>query len=145
MGQFSIAIDEWCKKANKDVDKAARAITIKLFTKVIKRTPVDTGRARGNWQLGYDQMPSGTVSFTGTPDIKSTLGERPVAGHVVYLVNNLPYIGVLEYGGFPNPPKSGTKTSSGYSKQAPSGMVRVSIMEINQAVAEGIAEAKRGR
>jgi hypothetical protein len=41
----------------------------------------------------------------------------------------------LEYGGYPNPPKSGSgKTAGGYSIQAPAGMVRVSAAEFGEIV-----------
>lgn len=147
---FTLDIGEWCKKAKKDVDRAARAIIITIFSGVIEKTPVDTGLARGNWQLGYDRMPAGTVSATNaagdaTGAVTAKMNES-VLGRTVYLVNNLPYIGVLEYGGYPNPPKdlTGGKTSGGYSKQAPAGMVRVTVSEVSQRVQEGIAKGLHG-
>ena len=70
------------------------------------------------------------------------------------LTNNLPYIQVLEYGKYPNPPKKGTYlkegqkkgqytgpgffkfSEGGYSKQAPKGMVRISIQEIQKDLSD---------
>jgi hypothetical protein len=143
---FAIAIDQWCKKANKSVDKATRAITFEIFGRVIRRTPVDTGAARTNWQVGINQMPAGIVTGSGDAVgiMKSALGEG-LAGKVIYLVNNLPYIGVLEYGGYPNPPKGGEgKTVGGFSKQAPAGMVRVTVQEVSDAVNKAISETDNG-
>lgn len=145
---WSLNIGEWCKKANKDVERASRAIVLTIFSGVIEKTPVDTGAARGNWQIGYDSMPTGVVANKDTsrgsaaPAIAGKL-DKPIIGHTIYLVNNLPYIGVLEYGGYPNPAKTGTKTSGGYSKQAPAGMVRVTVAEISQRVQEGITKGMR--
>lgn len=158
--QWSIDISNWCKKANKKVDTAARAIVLTIFSGVIEKTPVDTGMARGNWQIGFDTIPRGILSApdrtkgSASGRVQSALGNQPIIGHVVYLVNNLPYIGTLEYGGYPNPPKHGSwvkgkkgghyviKSSGGYSKQAPAGMVRVTLSEISQRVQEGIAKGK---
>lgn len=135
---FALDIGEWCKKANKKVDTVARAITLEIFSRVIQRTPVDTGAARGNWQVGINTMPTGTVAAGGTNNLGSLKG-KPVVGNVIWLVNNLPYIGVLEYGGYPNPPKTGTKTIGGFSKQAPAGMVRVTVQEVSSAVQKAMS------
>ena len=93
---------------------------------VIRRTPVDTGRVRNNWFLTTREPSSkvrvgesqgGSASFTQLKKIpKKVLGKR------VYLTNNLPYIKMLEYGGYSQP---GTKkTKNGFSIQAPGGFVR---------------------
>lgn len=152
---FSLNIEEWVKRTKRDVDKVCRAITIELFTRVVLKTPVDTGRARGNWQMDIDKMPTGTLTLVDKnrhTKIAADLAGRPVAGHVAYLVNNLPYIGVLEYGGYPNPPKKGSwvkgrgydvKSSGGFSRQAPAGMVRISVQEISDVVQKGIAKGKK--
>jgi hypothetical protein len=146
---FSLDIGDWCKKAKKDVDRAARSIVLTIFSGVIEKTPVDTGAARGNWQLGYDVMPQGTVTVKDTsrgsaaPALAAKM-DQPIIGRTLYLVNNLPYIGVLEYGGYPNPPKGGEgKTAGGFSRQAPAGMVRITVSEISERVREGISKGMR--
>lgn len=37
------------KKVNGAINTQVRKATIELFSSVVKMTPVDTGRARGNW------------------------------------------------------------------------------------------------
>jgi hypothetical protein len=99
-------------RANGHVDNKIRAATSEVFSNIIQMTPVDTGRARGNWQCTIG------APFTGEDDtgdvlkMQNTLPRR--AGSVVYLTNNVPYIRKLEY-------------IPGYSRQAPAGMVRVSV------------------
>ena len=64
----------------------------------------------------------------------------------------MPYIAVLEYGGYPDPPKKGTHLTSkqskdgksgpgyfkfsqnGYSAKAPNGMVRITVAEFDDIV-----------
>lgn len=46
-----------------------------------------------------------------------------------------PYSGVLDRGLYPNPPKKGTgKTSNGYSKKAPQGMVIPTLKDLTKRI-----------
>ena len=125
MGTFSADISRFVRKAQENADKATQLIVYDLFRRVVEKTPVDEGTLRRSW------VPSIGAPATGTS------GEKPLqfaltvkAGEVIYLTNNQPYAGVVEYGGYPNQPKGGAeKTINGYSTQAPAGMVRTSIPE----------------
>lgn len=143
---FSAQVGDWAKKAKGAIDANVRAITISLFKGVILSTPVDTGRARGNWQTTVGAPASGTVERVD-PSGASAIGEVTAnlggGGKVTWLTNNLPYIQVLEYGQYPNPPKRGTRLKGGgyeirsiggYSRQAPAGMVRISMARIGEIV-----------
>ena len=95
----------------KDIDKWFRLITLGLYKDVIIGTPVDTGRARANWQLAIGSAPSSVLSKTDKGRSKSSsgasasevrkarqkMGVRKV-GRSVFIANNLGYIGVLEDG-----------------------------------------------
>lgn len=71
-----------------------------------------------------------------------------------YISNNLPYIGVLEYGGYPNPPKKGSwskrdqawviKSENGFSKQAPEGMVGLTVAKF-QSIVNKIAQEEKNK
>ena len=98
------------------IDRKVRAVTIGVFSSVIKMTPVDTGRAKGNWQCTIGS-PANTILEIEDQDGGITTSAMIAtvpnpAGSKVYLTNNLPYIQKLEYG---------------HSTKAPNGMVRVSI------------------
>ena len=94
-----------------DIDRWFRAITLGLYKDVIIGTPVDTGRARANWQLAIGSAPSSVLSKTDKGRSKSSsgasasevrkarqkMGVRKV-GRSVFIANNLGYIGVLEDG-----------------------------------------------
>lgn len=116
-------LDAWARKIDQELNRVVAAVCMDLSSKVILRTPVDTGRARANWKATIDLPSSGTTLDTdksGTSAIKEaervSLG---AAGNIFYLTNNLPYIGPLEYGS---------------SQQAPRGMVRITVSEFNAAV-----------
>lgn len=101
---------------------ASKTATFDLFNNVIRRTPVDTGRARGNWQFQEGTPPTGTLDVEdkngfGTLSKVELLFQKWIPWKAVgYFVNNLPYILRLE---------------NGWSKQArnPNGMVKVSVVE----------------
>ena len=110
-----MSFNEIVHRINSNVDREVRALTLGIFGSVIKMTPVDTGRAKGNWQCTIGQPASGETSTMGeSAAMSAMIGVVPhQAGKQVYLTNNLPYIQKLEY--------------DAHSSQAPAGMVRVSI------------------
>lgn len=115
----------FAKKAEKAVDQTVRAVTFALFSEVIDRTPVDTGRLKGNWQVSQAVPASGTLTVTdkdgGTTKTKMA-GGIGGWGSVTFLANNLPYAERIEFDGW-----SHTK--------APAGMVRVSFARVQRIVA----------
>lgn len=69
----------------------------------------------------------------------------PKGDESIFICNNLDYIEKLEYGGFPNPPKKdGGKTINGYSKQAPAGMVGVTLAN-NEAIFDAAVRSVKGK
>lgn len=111
---------------------------------IIKATPVDEGRARNNWFLTVSN-PSGLVGrpkdLSGSGSDASLMSmPKNVLNKKIYFTNNLPYIGVLEYGGYPSPSK-GDKTTSGYSNQlrpfkSPKGWVRATLISMSNKIRE---------
>lgn len=58
----------------------------------------------------------------------------------IYISNNLPYICMLEYGGYSKESKTG-KTVNGFSKQAPNGMVGVTMANYKKKIEEAVEES----
>tara|TARA_R110000796_G_scaffold61859_4_gene142975 strand:- start:64 stop:417 length:354 start_codon:yes stop_codon:yes gene_type:complete len=100
---FSID-DRKLKKANKKLLKFLNRRLPKMVLKEFKNnTPKDGGNARRKTKLN-----------------------KTVSGFKV--TGNYPYSDVIDKGKYPNPPKAGTgKTSSGYSTQAPKGIIDPTI------------------
>jgi hypothetical protein len=97
-----------------------KKLVLQALRGIVKRTPVDTGRARGNWQVTIGSPASDIVDGTdksgGTTiaqGLATVVGLRPFS--IVWLTNNLPYAVSLE---------------GGWSGQAPVGMVAVTIAEL---------------
>jgi len=109
-------------------NKALRITGIKVWGDIIRITPVDTGRTRGGWFVGLnvsDQIGEGNKN-KGPGYVAKELPEDLVS-QKVFLYNNLPNIIKLEFGGY-GPENTEKTNSQGFSKQAPKGMVRVSLL-----------------
>lgn len=129
---FAADVRKFTDKSEKAVDKTVRAITFGLFREVIRRTPVDRGRLKGNWQASQGAPVTGTVTTidkSGMVTIAAMAQAIGGWGSVSYMANNLPYAHRIEYDGW-----SHTK--------APAGMVRVSLARINAIVAKATRENK---
>lgn len=99
-----------------------RKVSLDVLARLIHRTPVDTGRARGNWQLAVGAIPRGEIRpLTAELIAQEAIPRLAVleAGDTVYISNNVPYIVPLERGS---------------SRQAPNGMVRLTIAEVEGAL-----------
>lgn len=123
--EFSIPLDRLAAKYSAKLEDVVRKSTFDLFRSVTNKSPVDTGRFRANWNVSQ-----GAPSFTTTPSTSQSRVNQEVgkaarfpAGGIVYLSNGLPYARRLEFG---------------WSKQAPSGMVRISVLEYRQFVLKAI-------
>ena len=128
---FASDMEAYAKKAGASLDETSRAIVLELFGSVIKDTPVDTGRAKGNWQTTIGAPASGTVDRLGESEALADVSQQTAsfgAGKVIYLSNNLPYIYRLEY--------------DGWSQQAPGGMLRKNVARIQSIVAKAARDNK---
>jgi len=124
VGDFAADVAKFETKTLKKMDLAVRKVALELFSKVILRSPVDTGRFRGNWQVSVGSIPSGTLelddkSGTATVSKAAAAAAGVKAGDIIYLANNLPYAMRLE---------------EGYSDQAPGGMVALTAQEFKSIV-----------
>lgn len=122
MGWTGVTPAQFAEKTASKLDLAVRKISLELFSRVILRTPVDTGRARANWQVAIGRIPDGTLQLedkagTATISKASAAAAGVKAGDVINLVNNLPY---------------GPRLEDGWSGQAPAGMVALSIQEFRE-------------
>ena len=132
MSGFTLDIKNFVEKAKKNPETVARQVSFKLFSAVIKASPVDTGRFRMNWQTAGAVAPSGVIDGTdkgGAAVIGDAASYIFAASdwNEFTLTNNLPYAERLEYG---------------WSNQAPQGMVRVNVARFNTLLEEEAAKVR---
>jgi len=127
---FTANLNKYAEQTKTDLGTAKRAIVFNLFSEAIKRTPVDTGRAKNNWFVSdgapilqtIDKTESSRIGQLGSESAKQ-LGKINESFGLDILSNNLPYIQKLEFGS---------------SNQAPAGMVRTTLRQfIKIANAQG--------
>lgn len=133
ISQFTLGIKRWTRKCQSRLDTVTREVNLEIITKIIRRSPVDTGLFRGNWQVGIGSRPRGTLpnlDRSGAETIARISGVilGAKAGQRIHFTNNLPYALALEFG---------------HSKQAPVGMVRVTIAEFHAITASAVAKTKQ--
>lgn len=139
---FAADVEDFTLRFIDGAEDTVRATAIELWSAIIKATPVDSGRARASWFATGKEASVKTTNNTDTSKDGSNTAEaatRAVVGlkdwSIFHLSNNLPYIEKLEFGQYGD----GPKTTGGYSRQAPRGMVRISISRFNK-ILEGKAK-----
>ena len=125
---FASDMQKMAEKVGGTYDQVVRASLMQLSGLIVEGTPVDTGRAKGNWQCTLTNPADGVLDLndkTGSSTLKKIEAMTQNApGNVWYLTNNLPYIRRLEYG---------------HSKiQAPNGWVRISVQQFETALRQFI-------
>ena len=135
-GKFTLDLGRFIAKANGRMALVVRKVMFDIFSRVIYRTPVDEGTARGNWNCAISQMDFST-SNPPDPQGHAAVGRMSVVisdgvGSIVYLSNGLPYIDSLENGRILS---DGSRTGP-TSRQAPNGMLRLTVQQYPGIVQE---------
>lgn len=118
---FVADIGRWIDKAHRNGDAVMRQACQQASIDVIMHTPVDTGNAAGGWfalinSRGFQKSSYGhDLGITAALQDALPQAAKVKWGDVFFLGNNVEYILPLEYG---------------HSKQAPSGMVRVTVARL---------------
>lgn len=121
--EFALQLDrEWAEKVE-DIREFVSLVALTGLRGVVLKSPVDTGRFKGNWNVGV-----GEIDGTTTEKTDKSGGETLAKGDgalqayaasegfpAINISNSLPYAIRLE---------------DGNSKQAPSGMVGLTVAEL---------------
>ena len=118
---FSKDLDKISLNLKGYAEEMVRGTLFALSSRIIKESPVNTGRFRGNWQASLNAPKQGKMqrldkSGAGAINDMSSVVMSLDMGQTFYLTNNLPYARRLEYGS--------------HSKQAPSGFLRINVMRV---------------
>ena len=123
-----------------DALNVVRRVVMQVFIDIVRRTPVDTGRARAAWQFSTGS-PSGKIPPAGDypqlhgRDITKSAVAAAVSGAIAtietapetvwYIANNVEYIQALE---------------AGWSNQAPAGMLGLALQELSTQLERRLRE-----
>lgn len=121
--QFNVDMAKAIEGVGGDIEDTIKLAVLGLFTAILYKTPVDTGRLAYNWQASVDS-PKQSERSGVDPDktatleeIKTNVGKWTLKNKSLWIANNVEYAEDIEYG------KSRVK--------APQGMVRVSLREFD--------------
>jgi len=146
---FTADLSKFCtQEAPKKTSQIVRSIVALIAERVITRSPVGDpefwlakvdgnyvdflsvreapagyvgGHFRHNWQYGFNSEPSSVLDGTENDALKRIKGSISNSGGIHFIINNTPYAERLE---------------SGWSGQAPQGMVGLTELEFPQIVKE---------
>lgn len=112
---FNADLRAFAEKIDVNLQTVLKRVTFDLWNRITLKTPVDTGRARAGWgvSIGDPQVVTpepGPHGAPTPPDLSAIDGTQ-----LIYVLNNVEYVQYLE---------------EGTSKQAPAGMVRISLAEV---------------
>jgi hypothetical protein len=135
MNSFSQDVARFVADTGRDMRSVVRKSAFGVMAEVLAKSPVDTGRFRGNWQPAIGAAPAGALEAVD-PSGAATIAKIEAVttamepGDVAYLANNLPY---------------GPRLEEGWSKQAPQGMVRISVQRWQPIVDEAVRQVVAGQ
>lgn len=130
---FALDIKAFAEKAKDRADFVVKKVGIDIGSSLVMMTPVDTGHARHNWNVGFgaamrgerEGFDKGGGATVGR--ITQDVTDKARFGVTMYFNLNIPYGVKLEYG---------------HSTQAPNGMVRVTVARFKQFVEAAAKQAQ---
>lgn len=137
LGDFARRIRIRGRQVEEGVNKIVRKCALIADRELVLETPVDTGRARSNWQVSLgsaitsEREPFSPGQGLGKGEGRNAAGALEQAqerigarqsGQDIYITNNVGYIGPL---------------NDGSSAQAPAGFVEAAIQRAVRAVRNG--------
>tara|TARA_R110000851_G_scaffold12997_5_gene44699 strand:- start:9680 stop:10075 length:396 start_codon:yes stop_codon:yes gene_type:complete len=119
MSKRVVKPDELASVIANITSEAIRRTEAEVAERIIRRTPVQTGTARGNWNSSLnspDRSINNTADRNGSRQTRKAkvVLQKAELNDTFYLTNALPYVSELERGS---------------STQAPQGMVALSVAE----------------
>jgi hypothetical protein len=128
LDEFERRIRLYANKAGELGDVAVKAASSATLRELAQATPIDTGEAVSNWQVGIGSAPSNAIPAFAPGHQGSTADTNRLAmleaglaaldgyvsgqGAAVHIVNNAKHIGAL---------------NDGHSKQAPANFVEMAV------------------
>lgn len=116
---------ELARNVERNAPRAVREVAIAIGPVLVYATPVDTSRARVNWQVGTGMIPTGVLFAAPdkppSPDYGGSIAVAAIlaaarnyaGGSYLAIANNSPYI---------------QRLNNGWSGQAPASFVQQAVM-----------------
>lgn len=129
MPQWTLDLSKYAKKTQQKILDIKRSVAFQCYSSIMELTPVDTGRARGNWNISTGNIDnSADENLFMQNGLKYTIDDiKADNDQSIFISNNIEYIESLEYG---------------HSKQAPQGMVRLTCSKMQELLNKAVQDNK---
>lgn len=127
MKSFKLQWKEITEKLHDTLEKVIVDAAGRTYQEMVDKTPVDSGALRRAWEIDYGQGYLDLASNYQTKFNAETFGIDYTLGDEIWVRNQKRYAERIEYG---------------YSRQAPAGMMRISIKKYKQFLNEAVAKYK---
>ena len=134
-GEFSRKVRAFANGVPVQANTVKQAYATAVLKGIVAGTPVKTGKARSNWNVGigapdYSIRPSEGATGAATIQRGQVVINAANPGQALHISNGLPYIARL---------------NSGWSKQAPTGYIERAVAAARAAIKSiRLAEVDRG-
>lgn len=113
-------LDNLARRIDVGTQEMMKRVALDIDSALVLTTPVDTGRARSNWQVSIGKTALGTVdtlmsSSEAIGNAKAELSKLKDSDDKIHITNNLPYI---------------QRLNEGWSPQQPAGFVDQAVMTV---------------
>jgi hypothetical protein len=149
MAQWTLDPARLVQGSIENIEKVRRIYAFEILRRVIMRSPVDSGRFRSNWLVSLGNETSETrdaIDKSGNSALKEgqAIIDKAEGDNVIVIQNNVSYGAKIEYGGFTKKPET-AKTIGGWSKQAPKGVVGITLSQAGQIFQAAVNVVKSGK
>lgn len=134
--KFTLQLEALAQALDAKQERVLKKVVFDLHSGVVLKTPVDTGRARASWQVSQGRQDftvmeeevgrtsikgsaKGAATGVAKANAAAAIKSIDADGGLIYITNALPYMRRLE---------------NGHSKQAPNGMVALTLAEVSAQI-----------
>jgi hypothetical protein len=151
-------------KSENTIDDTRKFLAFELFSRVVDRTPVGflyeptSGNTKFNWTCTINTLPTSILKGVDkkgnvTKARMEKVLDRVKSDDIIFFSNSVSHIFQIEDGLYPKSPSVGSwnkqtksyeiRSSGGFSKQAPAGMVKLTLLAFSSVSKNAIRKAQR--
>ncbi|MDR1505640.1 MAG: hypothetical protein LBI67_00910 [Treponema sp.] len=169
MAEWTISPERMAGVPKEMINDVRKVYAFDIFNNVVARTPVHNddytkhgkkrkkqylgGATRQNWLVTLNSEDHSFDPSKHKGQHGKAKGEKVIdsakGDDTIFIQNNAPNINMLEYGGWPKLPKNGSytdkgesKTVNGFSREAPNGMIGVTMAKAQQLFEKAVNTVK---
>jgi len=138
---FAADIGRFVDETKVSADLVVRRLALEMHAGLLKRSPVDTGRFRGNWRIGVAQRD--TTVDEGGPSLGTKTGQPANAGEAAAAVQSLAGVKYGQTVHISNSLPYAKPLNDGHSKQVGKRFMERTFLDVLRNFSRVVAEVKK--